>query len=352
VHSVWPPDEGRRAWPKSYIPGHAGSGRCDIADVYSPGWCGHGDVTLGGLDLHDGTALQAGNTVYLYGTRYGCGFTWGHNGTPWCGFGMSSAASIAGPWATPKLLFSPTTKIEATGWRADNGKTWTQMCGISGAGCFNPRMVESPRGIWLLWFNSPGDKGRHANPYWVLSCAGPSGPCRNPHKPAIYGCNTGGDFSISVEGATGFLVCAGASRIIGIEQLAAGDENGLNIFHGNISLGAAEGVGIFHTSAGQYEATFSSPNCGYCSGTKAAASGAVRVQTGYATAASLSRPWHYDGILPGGYCTGQPRTAFEITSGAYEWVDEWDGSPNETTAPILLVPMAMTPWSCNIAGGK
>ena len=139
----------------------------------------------------------------------------------------------------PNWLFSPTTKIEATGWRTDNGKTRTQMCGISGAGCFNPRMVESPRGIWLQWFNSPGDKGRHANPDWVLSCAGPSGPCRNPHKPAIYGCNTGGDFSVSVEGATGFLVCAGANRIIGIEQLAAGDENGLNIFHGNISLGAA-----------------------------------------------------------------------------------------------------------------
>jgi hypothetical protein len=75
--------------------------------------------------------------------------------------------------------------------------------------------------------------------------------------------------------------------------------------------------------------------------------GAVGVQTGYSIATNLSGPWTYQGILPGGYCTGQPRTVFKVDGIAYEWVDELTGKDNETSASILLVPMAMRPWSCN-----
>jgi hypothetical protein len=92
-------------------------------------------------------------------------------------------------------------------------------------------MVKTPSGQWLLWFNAPGDRSRHANPYWVLSCNGPDGPCSNPHKPAIYGCNNGGDFSIAIQDTTGYLVCSGDNRIIGIEKLASGDLDGLESFY-------------------------------------------------------------------------------------------------------------------------
>jgi hypothetical protein len=298
------------------------------------------------MDLHDGSMSQSGATLYLYGTKYGCGFNWGTGGTPWCGFGVANSGNVTGPWSSQKLLFNPNTKIEATGWSGDSGMTWDHMCGLSGAGCFNPRMVKTPSGQWLLWFNAPGDRSRHANPYWVLSCNGPDGPCSNPHKPAIYGCNNGGDFSIAIQDTTGYLVCSGDNRIIGIEKLASGDLDGLESFTNNLSPGVAEGVGIYHDASG-YVATFSTPNCGYCSGIKAASPGAVRVQTGYSIATNLSGPWTYQGILPGGYCTGQPRTVFKVDGIAYEWVDELTGKDNETSASILLVPMAMRPWSCN-----
>lgn len=303
-----------------------------------------GQTTLTGLDLHDGTIVQDGRSLYLYGTEYGCGFTWGENGTPWCGFGVTTSHDIVGPWTGKHLLFSPNTKIEATGWRGDNGKTWDRMCGLNGAGCFNARMVRAGK-KWLLWFNSPGDKGRGSNPYWVMTCKGPAGPCGDPHKPAIYGCKAGSDFSIAVEASIGYLACSAANRIIGIEQLAAGMKNGINRFVANISGSEAEGVGIYHTGS-VYVATYSVPNCGYCSGTVAAAPGAAMVQTGYSTARNLGGPWTYQGVMSGGYCTGQPRTAFKIGGIPYEWVDEWEGTTNETAASILLVPMTMSPWSC------
>ena len=303
-----------------------------------------GQIVLTGLDLHDGIMVQDGSSLYLYGTEYGCGFTWGQNGTPWCGFGVATSQDVAGPWIDKHLLFGPNTKIEATSWSGDNGKTWNQMCGSNGAGCFNARMILAGN-RWLLWFNSPGDKGRHANPYWVMTCNDPAGPCGNPHKPAIYGCNIGGDFSIAVEAATGYLICSASNRIIGIEQLAAGMMNGINNFVANISNSAAEGVGIYYTGS-EYVATYSDPNCGYCSGTISAAPGAVRVETGYSTAPNLGGPWTYEAVMPGGYCTGQPRTAFKVEGISYEWVDEWEGTPNETQASILLVPMIMSPWSC------
>jgi hypothetical protein len=301
-------------------------------------------ITLAGLDLHDGTALTSGTTDYLYGTRYGCGFTWGTRGTPWCGFGVSTAKAAGGPWATPKLLFSPGAKISAN-WPGDNGKTWAQMCGGDGQGCFNPRMLHTPNGRWLLWFNAPGDKGRHANPYWIMTCSGPAGPCGSPHKPAIYSaCKAGGDFSLALQGGTGYLVCAGTSRAIHLEPLATGMTNGADK---DIPVPGAvgEGDGVYHSSGG-YTLVLSTPNCGYCSGTRAAAAGAVAVSAGYATAATLAGPWTYRGVLPGGTCTGQPRTALALNGTSYVLVDRWTGSKAEPGAALALVPTALDPWTC------
>lgn len=305
-----------------------------------------GSVTVSGLDLHDGTIVTSGSTLEMYGTRYGCGFYW-EKTSPWCGFGVSSAAAVTGPWSTPKLLFSTATRIEATGWAKDNGKTWSQMCGGGGGGCFNPRMLHTPNGRWLLWFNAPDDKGRGANPYWVMTCSGPAGPCGSPHKPAIYSaCRLGGDFSLAVQAAVGYLICSdGGTRITDVEPLATGMTDGANkdiLVPGAIG----EAPGVYHSGAG-YVLTLSTPQCGYCSGTAAASPGARAVQTGYATAASLSGPWSYKGVLSEVTCTGQPRSASSLLGKAYEWVDEWNGSHTETAAPILLVPFTEDPWSCH-----
>jgi hypothetical protein len=308
-----------------------------------------GPVLVSGMDLHDGTIVQDGTTLHMLGTRYGCGFDWGVT-SHWCGFGSAAASQPGGPWGTPTLLFSPAAVIKAPNWTVDNGKTWSAMCGLRGAGCFNPRMVRTPAGRWLLWFNAPGDKARHANPYWVMSCAGPAGPCGSPRKPAIFGCNGGGDFSIAIQGTTAWMICSGTNRIITIEKLAPGDVTGVNVWHSMISNGPAEGVGIgiLHISTG-YEAVWSQPNCGYCSGPpllQAAAPGATEVQAGYATASAVAGPWTYRGLLSPDFCTGQPRTVFGAQGASWEWVDHWNGTGRETNADVAMIPLEVTPWSC------
>ena len=92
--------------------------------------------TLTSIDLHDGMVVQAGGTYYLYGSMYGCGYTWLVSGTPWCGFGVSTAPSMTGPWSTPTLLFDPNQTDPFT------GTSWQTECGGTGAGCFNPRMIQ------------------------------------------------------------------------------------------------------------------------------------------------------------------------------------------------------------------
>jgi hypothetical protein len=303
-----------------------------------------GATVISGLDLHDGTVIESGSTWYLYGTRYGCGFAYGTKGTPWCGYGVSTAASAAGPWSTPVLMFSPGTVISAA-WAGDNGESWSAMCGGDGQGCFNPRMIHAPDGTWLLWFNAPGDKNRSANPYWVMTCSGPGGPCGSPAKPAIYSpCNKGGDFSLAVQGTTGYLECSGSEHQLFLEPLDAAMSAGLD--SGITVTGAiGEGEGIYHSSAG-YTMVFSDPVCGYCSGTAAASPGAVAVSAGVATAASLAGPWTLQADEPGGTCLGQPRSAFSAGGEPYEWVDRWTGSKSEPGAAVALIPFSLTPWTC------
>ena len=64
--------------------------------------------TITGVDLHDGTVVKVDSTYYLYGTKYGCGFTWGNPATHWCGFGVSTAPSLDGPWSPVTTLVAPT----------------------------------------------------------------------------------------------------------------------------------------------------------------------------------------------------------------------------------------------------
>jgi hypothetical protein len=329
-------------------------------------------VTISGLDLHDGTIVQYGATYYMYGTRYRCGFTWGKAGTPFCGFGVSTSKSLAGPWGTPKLLFSPSAVVRSN-WATDNGKTWNWVCGSDGAGCFNPRMLHRPDGVWVLWFNAPGDTFRsRANAYWVMGCNGPAGPCGSQaggphgstHKPALYICADDGDFSVITSGASAAILCSmgGISEEVLDHNWANGTGVGTKAIPSiSRSMSAmapmapaaiipvGEGVGAFHEPNGSWEMTYSLPGCGYCSGPPAlkTAGGAAEVRAGYATAPGMTGPWTARGVLSPAYCTGQPRTVFTAGGVAYEWVDRWTGSRNETAASIRLEPMAASPWSCS-----
>lgn len=301
-------------------------------------------VPMAAADLHDGTIVHQGGSWYAYGTRYGCGFTWRVSGTPWCGFGAASAPGVSGPWATPRLLFDPASTVSNTGWKGDATETWQQVCGSTGSGCFNPRMVRRPDGQWLLWFNAPADYKRGKPAYWVMSCSGPLGPCGAgtrgnwTHKPVMSQCNQEGDFTIAQSGSTAVIVC-GTSRL-SEERLTSDWLDGSGKGRLDLVGRSAEAPGVWW-SGSQYVLTFSDPPCGYCSGTSAAA-GPIAVHAGYATASSLMGPWTYRGYLSGRECAGQPRT----TGAGFEWIDRWDGSHNQAAAKVALEPMTANPWDC------
>ncbi|MFD0328056.1 hypothetical protein ACFQZC_07030 [Streptacidiphilus monticola] len=342
-----------------------------------------------GLDLHDGQIARFGDTYYAYGTEYRCGFRWGVHGTPFCGFGVSSAPALDGPWSRPRLLFSPR---DVDTWRlsasrpGDYGRSWNWVCGADGAGCFNPRMIRrsgwgSDDGVFLLWFNAPGDWNRYrANAYYAMGCNGPAGPCGHaagpPHgsttKPSLPHCAANGDFGVSlVPGGRPVLVCTcpGPDQKLAEEELnrwgTGSDGRGAT---GLAGLTRVEGPGLYPDPAtGTWILTYSDPACGYCSGTG----------TGYATAPGPLGPWTAPVNLaaaappPGGRrdlsatsCGGQPRTVSFVDGQAWQGIDLWTGNRNEAAAgwrmePLVYVPTRGTagdgrpwrppflPWTCD-----
>ncbi|SHL53319.1 hypothetical protein SAMN05443637_13527 [Pseudonocardia thermophila] len=333
-------------------------------------------ITITGVDLHDGTVLRHGDTYYLYGTMYGCGFHWGDPGTPWCGFGVSTAPSLAGPWSQPTLLFDPDTAAPGT------GKTFRELCRLYGAGCFNPRVVQragwGPNdGAWILWFNAPADfTMRRANAYWVMggnNPAGPFGPQAGPpfgsvNKPALWSCHDNGDFSLVLDNPRPpMLLCTMADQTLAAERLdqwGTGGQPGQPKRHQLAGATRAEAPGAYRDPAtGVWIMTWNELNCGYCSG----------APTSYATAPTVDGPWTSPatvnsqwGSTPLGRrgisatsCGGQPRTVFEVDGAAYQLIDLWGAGGNQTGAGIHFERLEyrgegapnqphqpFTPWRC------
>ena len=329
-------------------------------------------ITITGVDLHDGTMLAANGIYYLYGTEYGCGFQWGIAGTPWCGFGVSTAPSPTGPWSAPRLLFSPS-DVNAY------GLTWSNDCGSTGAGCFNPRMIQrsgwgADDGVWILWFNTPADNWRTgANAYWSMGCNGPTGPCGatagppygSTAKPSMYGCTGDGDFSLVGDAPRApMMLCTMGDGTLSSERIGFWGAAGVGGGRTNLAgIGPSEGVGGYRDASGTWVMTYSDPNCGYCTGTG----------TGYATAPAVDGAYTAPvGLVPGGApppagrrgisatsCGGQPRTVVTLNGQPYQFIDLWLGTRNETAAAIHLEPLiyngaapngsplhAFTAWSC------
>ena len=315
-------------------------------------------ISISGLGLHDGQVVQVGRTLYQYGTEYGCGFQWALRGTHFCGFGVSKARSLAGPWTAPVLLFSPQATVASNSWAGDNGRTWDAVCaGPSALGCFNAEMVKTPTGTWELWFNSIADNlTYHVPAYWVMGCAGPAGPCGAAagywdHKPALTSCNAAGDFSILTQGTQAAILCAPYPHLPTLTEEALTsnwtDGTAQTSFIGQMP--GAEGEGAYQLPDGSWEMVYSEPGCGYCTGPPAlkTMAGPAEVQAGYATAPTMMGPWTVQGFLSPSYCTGQPRRPFVVNGVAYEWLDRWIGTRNEAAASVTFEPMAATPWMCS-----
>lgn len=316
-------------------------------------------ILLSGVDLHDGTFYKVGATYYWVGTQYGCGFHWNSaTNSQFCGFAVSTSASLSGPWSQPQTILSPT---QTDTW---NGQSWNAEC--AQYGCFNPRMVQRGDGVWILWFNASGDyKTTKANAFYALGCNGPAGPCGveagapngSTNKPSLAYCKQDGDFSI-VQDATGAaILCtrSGDSHSLAIEHLdrwwVSGNGSGSLALAG---LTHVEGPGAAALPDGTWVMTYSDSNCAYCNGTG----------TGYATAPTMMGPWTTEPSSQGplsarrglsvASCGGQPRTVTVVDGQAWQLVDlwgVWNGDfTNQTGAGSVLLPLSQTPGS-DVNGG-
>lgn len=318
------------------------------------------------LDLHDGMVARFGGTYYAYGTEYGCGYHWYQANTPWCGFGVSTAPSLTGPWSVPKLLFSAASTDPWT------GQSWQTECGSTGQGCFNPRMVQrtgwgANDGVSILWFNSPLDTTRNgANSYNAMGCTGPDGPCGvgapghgSYTKPSLHYCTGNDDFGFIASGTAGqapAMVCAmGGTASLSAEQMDYWGVGGSGSGGRNLAgLTGVEGDGGWYDAAtATYVITYSGTECGYCTGNA----------TGYATAKSLLGPYTAPvdvaaAAPPAGgrrdisatSCGGQPRTVSVVNSVPYQGIDLWTGGSNETGGGVLYSPLTYKPTASPVGG--
>jgi hypothetical protein len=312
-------------------------------------------VDIYGLDLHDGNMVKVGDTYYLYGTMYGCGFQWRVTPTKFCGFGVSTAPSLDGPWSTPQLLFDPNAVNPA------RGITWQTECATNGWGCFIPRMVQrtgwgANDGVWILYFSAPYDylnNNQHQNSYWAMGCAGPAGPCgysqngNNPYasvyKPPMKICTQNGDPSFFVANGNLNMACTMADQTLAVEQLDKWGTNGTGIGSTMLAgLTRVESSGVYHDPAsGKWVMTYADWNCGYC----------LATGTGYATATNPLGPWTapgnagWDGppnarrLLSATSCGGQADTVVAVDGQPYQKINLWLGTANETAAGQHLEPL-------------
>lgn len=318
-----------------------------------------GAVLITGLDLHDGQIVKWGSTYYFYGTMYACGFTWLATNTPWCGFGVSTAPALDGPWSAPTLLF-PANAADPY----NVGKTYQATCGATGAGCFSPRMIQrsgwgANDGVFILWFNAPWYKsnGGAQHAYMAMGCNGPAGPCGasagapygSTHRPSLHQCNgANGDPGIiaGVDANALWLLCPSVGLTsVGLEKLSTWGTDGANVGTAAIpTLTKAEAMGGWYDAASStWFATYAAPGCGYCTGTG----------VGYMTAPSAAGPWTvpnnlgvagwpFDGRALFGdvaSCGGQVDTVSVIDGVPWQKVDLWTGAANETAADTYLVPL-------------
>jgi hypothetical protein len=331
-----------------------------------------GSVTITGLDLHDGTIVKDGDRYVLVGTRYGCGFTWGVPGTPWCGFGVSTAPSLNGPWSPPTPLFNP------NDWSSYAGTSFRTLCGKGGNGCFNPRMIQragwgANDGAWILWFNAPADFPR-GNAYYAMGCNGPAGPCGanagppfgSTGKPSLWSCHDNGDFSLVYDNPRPpMMLCTMANQTLGSERLSYWGASGQQGTGRHNLAGAvkAEAPGAYRTPSGVWVMTWNELNCGYCAGAPTSYATSTTVDGAWTSPANTNTAWGSTPLgrrgLSATSCGGQSRTVTVLDGQAWQVIDLWGQGGNQTNAAVHLEPLTyrgpgvanrphqpFQPWRC------
>lgn len=236
------------------------------------------DTQGNAIDAHDGEIERFGDTYYLYGTSYGCGFRWQSPGAPFCGFRVYSSPDLE-HWTNRGLLFDAATP------------QWQHRCDGSTYGCYRPHVVHNDStGQYVLWINS------YDVPvgYHVFTSSSPTGPFTEQPVPSLgvndnvpVGVNNG-DHDVFVDrDGTAYLAFtdwrAGGELVIA--QLDRSYLSGTGKY---VRLGtrSTEAPSLFRRGD-RYYITYSDPNCGYCT-----------TGTSYLSAPSPLGPWTGSGTSP------------------------------------------------------
>jgi hypothetical protein len=286
------------------------------------------DVDGAALDAHDGSILQVGDTFYLYGTSYACGYGYQVN-DQFCGFKVYSSPDLA-HWSDRGYIVAP------------------GACRF----CFRPHVVfNAATHRYVLWADGGGR-------YLVATSATPTGIFTAQPDPVLA---VGGavDEALFVDtDGTGYVVhnttqvAAGLTADMVVERLTP-DYLTTTGAYVRLGLGDVEAFTVFQRD-GVYHALMSDPTCAYCSG-----------GTGEMTATSMLGPWSGSWYDPNGVnqsgqaeprwrarivnadnCGGQPLASFPVvaadgSTGYYFMSDRWNTrAPNESLANFFLGPMS------------
>ncbi|HEY2695990.1 MAG TPA: family 43 glycosylhydrolase [Pseudonocardiaceae bacterium] len=212
------------------------------------------DVNGNALDAHDGQIAQFGNTYYLYGTSYTCGYEYLINAN-FCGFKVYSSTDL-------------------THWTDRGYVALPRSCQY----CFRPHVLYNHQTHkYVLWVND----GAAPQGYLVYTNDSPTGVFTEQNIPAL-AVSCGVDFTLFEDtDGTAYIAhndaCHGVDMVV--EQLT-GDYLSTDGSYTRLGLSAVEAPAMFRRG-NTYYITMSDPNCAYCTGTG----------TGYMTASSPLGPW-------------------------------------------------------------
>ncbi len=281
------------------------------------------DTNHNAIDAHDGEIKQFGNTYYLYGTAYGCGYVrFQQPETPFCGFKVYSSTDLQ-TWRDRGTLFNSATA------------NWQARCSSSTLSCYRPHVLYNPVSRrYVLWINSYDVAGG----YHVFTSPSPTGPFVERPLPQL-SIDNGGDFDLYLD-PSGVAYIAFTDPLGGyqlaVQQLSPDYLSG---------VGTAVIAGMTNVEAPSmfrrgniYYMTASDPNCAYCAGTG----------TSYMTAPTPMGPWAARSKISLDSCGGQPADVAEIQTARGKIYlyqsDRWNhANPNEALGLSYWEPLRFNP---------
>lgn len=280
------------------------------------------------IDAHDGEIAYFDGVYYLYGTSYGCGFEWGAEKAPFCGFKTYSSTDMV-HWADRGFMFDAKTAL------------WQSRCNGNTYGCFRPHVIFNERTEkYVLWINVYDNRVG----FRVFTSTSPIGPFEEVIEPTlavnnnapVAGLNNGDHDTFVDDDGKAYIAYTDwrTDGTIVIEEL---DENYLSETGKHVKAvteGKTEAPALFKRN-GIYYVTYSDPNCGYCSGTG----------TSYRTAKSPLGPWSAGIKISDNSCGGQPSfvSTIKLASGTVYLYgsDLWNNAAkNEALANFYWAPLA------------